>query len=233
MRRTSLIFGCIACLAVTASNGAIGQSAGSSPSPANAATPDSSRSIDEVAARIEDDVLMESEVRELAALQQLVDGQSKPRADLIRELGDQWVVRGEADAAKYPQPSPDDVDHAYSQLAARFSSPEEFKARCAAVELTEAQVRRMLAQQIYLSRFLDYRFRPAAQVDQKQIETYYNDELAPQLKSRGQPVPPLDDVEDTIREVLVQRAISERATQWLDETRLRLKIDVMPEGDRP
>ena len=42
------------------------------------------QTVDAVAARIEDDILTESEVRELAAFQQLVDGHAKPRADLIR-----------------------------------------------------------------------------------------------------------------------------------------------------
>ena len=218
MRRL-LIFVCVMCLSGVAVDRALAQAGG--------------QAVDGVAARIEDDILTESELRELASFQKLVDGQSKPRADLIRELGDQWVVRGEAAAAKYPQPSREDVDRAYAQLVARFASPGEFKNRCAAAGLTEADARRLLAKQLYLSRFLDYRFRPAAQVDQKQIEAYYNDELVPRLKSRSQPVPPLDDVDDTIREVLVQRAISERATQWLDETRVRLKIDVIPEGDRP
>jgi hypothetical protein len=46
-------------------------------------------------------------------------------------------------------------------------------------------------------------------------------------------VPAIETVEDTIREALVQRAISERATQWLDDTRKRVKIDVVSEGDRP
>jgi hypothetical protein len=55
----------------------------------------------------------------------------------------------------------------------------------------------------------------------------------PQLKVRNQTVPPLEDVEDTIREVLIQRAINERATQWLDDTRSRLKIDVMSDGAQP
>jgi hypothetical protein len=91
----------------------------------------------------------------------------------------------------------------------------------------------MLVQQLYLSRFLDFRFRPAAQIDEKQLQTYYDNEFAPQLKARNQAVPPLDDVEDTIREVLVQRAINERATQWLDDTRSRLKIDVMSDGAKP
>jgi hypothetical protein len=43
-------------------------------------------------------------------------------------------------------------------------------------------------------------------------------------------VPPLEDVEDTIREVLIQRAISDRAAKWLDDTREHLKIDVVDQG---
>lgn len=230
MRRSFLIFAFAVLLAGPAQRAARAQSPASPPG----ATPlESTKTIDGVAARIEDDILTESELRELAAFQELVDGRAKPRAELIRELADQWMVRGEADTAKYPQPSQDEVDRAYARFAARFSSPDEFKARCAAVGLSEADIRRMLSKQLYLSRFLDYRFRPAAQVDQSQIEAYYNSEFVAQLKSRNEPVPALDDVEDTIREVLIQRAINDRSAQWLDETRARLRIDVMPQGDRP
>ena len=188
---------------------------------------------DRIAARIEDDIIMESEVRELAAFQELVDGHSKPRDELIRELAGEWIVRGEAEAAKYPPPTNEDIVRAYAQLAAQSKSPEEFKKRLMAVGLTGAAVRRLLGQQLYLSRFLDYRFRPSVQVDQKQIETYYNQEFVPQLKAHGEPIPPLEQVADTIREVLVQRAITERATQWIDETRAGLKIDVVLAGSQP
>lgn len=185
------------------------------------------QTVDGIAARIEEDILTDSEVNELAAFQTLVDGHEKSRDDLIRELTDQWIVRGEAAATKYPEPSAPDVDNAYNQLAMQFASPEQFRARCQEVGLTEAALRRLLAQQLYLSRFLDFRFRPAAQVDDQQVAAYYKDEFAPQLQKRGDTVPPLEDVEDTIREVLIQRAISERATSWLDETRARLHIDVI------
>jgi len=189
--------------------------------------------IDGVAARIEDDILSDSEVRELGAFQEMVDGRAKSRDELIRELADQWIVRGEIETAKYPPPATADVDRAYAGLAAQFASPEDFAKRCSAAGLSEAAVRRLLQQQLYFSRFLEFRFRPAAQVDSKQIETFYNNELVPKLKAKNQAVPPLEDVEDTIREVLVQRAISERATQWLDDTRSRLKIDIVAHGAQP
>ncbi|MGA8871074.1 MAG: hypothetical protein WA434_08425 [Candidatus Acidiferrales bacterium] len=236
MQRAILVLAIMAWLAGPAASRGLAQTqqaAALSP-PADAGTAKlAAQPIDGIAARIEDDILTDSEVRELAAFQQLVDGKSKLRDELIRELADQWIVRGEADASKYPPPTKEDVDRAYKQLVAQFPSPGEFEKQREAVGLGDAAVRRMLEQQIYLARFLDYRFRPAAQVDEKQIQAYYNDEFAPQLKARGEKVPPVDDVEDTIREVLVQRDIDTLAKRWLDDTRDRLKIDIMSNGEAP
>jgi hypothetical protein len=223
MRRAIFILGLIASLFGPASARTQSQSA-KSPDPVVGG---GTQTVDGIAARIEDNIVTESEVRELAAFQELVDGRAQPRSELIRELADQWIIRGEANAARYPPPSPEDVDSAYAKLVKQFPSPEEFKNRCARVGLTEADIRRILEQQLYLSRFLDYRFRPEAQVDDQQIERYYKEELTPQLKARGQMVPPLDEVEDTIREVLVQRVINTQSKKWLDETRERLQIDIV------
>jgi len=37
-------------------------------------------------------------------------------------------------------------------------------------------------------------------------------------------------VDRTISEVLIQRAISERAAKWLSDSRERLKIDIVSQG---
>jgi hypothetical protein len=189
--------------------------------------------IDGVAARIEDDVILESEVHELAAFQVLSDGQAKPRNELLRELADQWIVRGEANTAKFALPSADEVENAYRQFVKQFPSPEEFQKRLAAADFTEGAVKRSLAQQLYLEHFLEYRFRAAAQIDDQDVEKYYKEEFAPQLKVRNENVPPLDDVEDTIREVLIQRAINDRAEKWLEDTRQRLRIDIISDRSSP
>lgn len=231
MRRVILILGVAAALLRFGASSAFPQTQGSStPQPPAAPFDPGARQIDGVAAKIEDDVITESEVRELAAFQKLVDGKSKPREELLRELADQWLIRNEAMTAKYGEPSAADVDRAYAEFVKQFPSPEEFEKRCAKVGLAEAAVRRLIAQQLYLSRFIDYRFRPEAQVSDEQVDAYYRDEFAPQLKARNEPVPPLDEVEDTIREVLIQRAINDRATKWLDDTRDRLRIDFVSQG---
>ena len=230
MRSAILPFLLLRCAAGLGSERALAQTQPQGSHSADGPAKSSSGQVDGIAVHIEDDILTESELRELAAFQQLVDGASKDRNELIRELTDQWILRTEADAAKYPQPSAADIDRAFSQLQKQFPSAAEFKAKFVSVGLSETAVRRQLALQLYLSRFIDYRFRPAAQVDDDQIEVYYNNEFAPQLKARKQAVPALDDVQDTIREVLVQREINERAQQWLNESRERLAIDVVPHG---
>lgn len=230
MLRVAFILGLLTALFASCAQRAAAQTQQASAPQPDSTLVGAARTIDGIAARIEDDIITESEVRELAAFQQLVDGRSESREEIIRELADQWIVRQEASAVNYQQPSQEEVDSANQQLAKQFPSAQEFKLRSAAVGLSEAAVRRLLQQQLHLSRFLDHRFRAAAQVDDQQIETYYQSEFAPQLKARGENVPPLEDVEDTIREVLIQRAITERAKKWLDDTRERLKIEILPEG---
>jgi hypothetical protein len=225
MTRTTLIFGLWLVLLGPAA-WPVGAQIRANPAPIASSTRGLEQ-IDGVAARIEDDIITESEVYELSAFQQLVDGKPKPRADVLRELADQWLIRSEATTATYGQPSATDVDHAYADFVKQFASPEIFKQRCADAGISEAAVRRIIQQQLYLSRFIEYRFRPAAQVTDQQVADYYRDDFVPQLKARNAEIPPLDDVDDTIREVLIQRVISDRANKWLDETRGRLRIDVV------
>jgi hypothetical protein len=230
MRRALATIACFAWLATVGAGEANARRQETGP---QASTPEAGQTetIDAIAVRIESDIITDSEVEELAAYQKLVDGKSKPRADVVRELIDQWIVRGEATAAQYPEPSTAEVDGAYAQLQKQFPSPEAFKNRCAQLQLDDAAVRSILEQQLYLARFLDFRFRPAAQVDPQQVKAYYQTQLAPRLKAQGEKVPPLEDVESEIREVLVQQEIDTLSKQWLDDTRSGLSIDILPPGE--
>jgi hypothetical protein len=186
----------------------------------------SSRTIDRIAARIEDDIILESEVSELGNFQRLVDGRARSREEVIRELLDQWIVRNEAANARFAHPGTGEVDEGIARLTKQFGSPEAARARIAEAALTQSALRRLIEQQLYLTSFIDYKFRPAAQVDPKAIDAYYRDELTPPLQKRGEAVPPIESVQEQIREVLIERNINQQSTRWLDETRSRLRIDI-------
>lgn len=194
--------------------------------------------VDRIVARVEDDIITLSEMHELAAYQQLVEGQSEPEPGLLDKLIEQWALGNEAQAAQFPPPSDADVNRELEAIESRFPSPQAYAERLMAVWLTPEGVRRMVAKQVYLARFLDYRFRAAIQVEEYAIAQYYSEKLVPALAARQQAVPPLEAVSGQIREVLVEQAISERAAVWFEETKLRLRIEIAPEmkatfGEKP
>ena len=194
--------------------------------------------VDRIVARIEDDILTLSEVQELGRFQQLAngaEGRNRPPEEhaLIEMLIDQWIVNAEATAARYPQPAKEEVQKEMERLAGRFGSAEAYRARLRELGLTEASVRRDVARQIHLSRYLDYKLRPLAHVEDAQVEKYYREELAPEMKKRGQEAPTLDSVDGQIRELLTQRDISARAAKWLEDTRTRLRIEIKGKKNTP
>ena len=187
--------------------------------------------VDRIVARVEDDILTLSELRELGRFQELVEGRAASDQKLLAELIEQWMVDTEATAAHYARPSEAEVTREVERLAKQLASPEAYGQRLRALGLSEAAVRRLVERQIYFARYLDYKFRPGARVDAAAVEQYYREQLLPPLRARGQPLPSLESVQDQIRELLVQRDISERAAKWLDEARARLKIEILLRGN--
>ena len=197
------------------------------PSPAPSGPQSGTVIVDGIAARIEGDVLTESELNELSAFQRLLEGKAMSRDELIRELTDQWIVNNEAQTMHFARPAPKDVDQAFAFLEKQSGAHDDFQKRLAELGLTENAVRRQLEMQIYFERFLDYKFRPAAQVDEEQIEEYYNGAFTKQAHAHGQAVPPLDEVHAEIRHLLTERIITRRSAQWLDDTRTRLRVEIL------
>ena len=122
------------------------------------------------------------------------------------------------------------MDRELARLTSGFPSPAAYSSRLNELGLSPAEVRELLARQIYVERYIDYKFRPSAQIEPAEIEAYYQKELLPELAKKNQPPPAQADVEDQIREVLVQRKISELTAKWLDDTKSRLKIELTPAG---
>jgi len=201
---------------------------GASTAPAGWAAAPAQQVVDRIVARIGNDILTLSEMRELAGYQQLVDGQAQPEDRLLSELIEQWALNDEATAAQFPAAAASEVDREAARIESRFPNARAYDQRLAALAMTRESVRRLVARQIFLARYVDYKFRPAVQVDEAAIETYYQQEILPALATKKQAPPPLEGVRDQIRELLVQQGISERATTWFEETKSRLSIAIIP-----
>lgn len=181
--------------------------------------------VDRIAARVESDVILLSDVRALSRYQQFLDSKSESDAQILDRLIDQWIVRTEADVSHSPRPSEADIDHGLSRVRDSFGSEQEYEARRKQAGLSEQEVRAMVASQLYLSNYLDSRFRPAVQIDPKEIEDFYQTAVVARAKARGQEPPTLDASRDSIQEALIQNGINQQAEQWLKESRLRLHVE--------
>jgi hypothetical protein len=181
--------------------------------------------LDQIAARVESDIILLSEVRTLSRYQTLVDGKAESDAAILDRLIDQWIVRSEANTARFPHPTDVEIAHGVEHLQASFASPDEYEGRKRQSELSDKEIRRMVAGQLYLSNYLDSRFRPAVQVDAKQVEEFYQQAVVPRAKAHNQAPPPLDASREYIQEALVQRGINDQAEVWLKESRARLHVE--------
>ena len=189
--------------------------------------------LDRIVARVENDIILLSDVRALRHYQELVDGKPETEEQILDRLIDQWIVRTEAEVSHFPHPSDADMDRSLSQLQKSFASIDEYEARKKQSGLNDSEIRRIVGLQLYLSNYLDSRFRPGVQIDPKAIEDFYNNKVLPQAKSRGQEPPSLDAARDFIQEALIQQGINEQADRWLKESRARLHIEkLLEEGAR-
>jgi|SRR5271157_4668119 len=189
--------------------------------------------IDRVAARVENDIILVSDVRALARYQVFIDGKSESDAQILDRLIDQWIVRNEASAARYPQPSDEEVQRSLARLKRSFSSPGEFEDRRRQSGLSSEELLAIVKSQLYLSNYLDTRFRPSIQAEEKDVEEFYRARVVPRAEERGQTPPTLEAARDFIQEALVQRAINEQADRWLKESRSRIRVENMLTESKP
>lgn len=180
--------------------------------------------VDRIVARVENDIILLSDVRELKEYQELVDGKSESESAIVDRLIDQWIVRSEAQLSRFPEPKDEEIDRDVSGVVKTFPSAEEYEARKKQSGLNDAEVRKIVTAQLYLNNYLDSRFRPSVQIDEKAIEDFYQNAVLPRAKARGQEPPTLDASRDIIQEALVQSDITEQANRWLKESRDRLHV---------
>ena len=181
--------------------------------------------LDRIVVRIENEVILLSELRALGRYQKFADGKPESDEQILDRLIDQWIVRSEADTARFAHPSEAEIDRSLDRLERSFGSLEEYEARKRESGQSDAEVRAMIASQLYLSSYLDSRFRPVVQIDPQEIAKFYQETVVPRAKARGQEAPALEAARDAIQEFLVQRGITAQAEQWIKESRDRLHVD--------
>jgi hypothetical protein len=68
-------------------------------------------------------------------------------------------------------------------------------------------------------KLVEDRLRPSIQIDQHAVETYYKEQLLPQMKSAGSPATPLTEVFSRIKDLLAEKKMNELLSGWLASLR--------------
>ena len=96
--------------------------------------------------------------------------------------------------------------------------------------LTQSELQRRLGESIELMRMVEARLRPSIQIDQKAVESYYHDQLLPELKKSGSKEVALAEVFGHIRDLLAEQKLNQLLSGWLATLRSESRIQTPAPG---
>jgi len=182
--------------------------------------------VDRVVANVNGHVLLQSDWEEELALEGLINIRAldsftlAERKAALDRLIDQELLR--------EQVRPPDVVPA-DQLAVRLTEIRKLYAEGATEEgwrsvlgrygLTESILEKRVGNNLQLMRLVDAKLRPSLQIDEKAVETYYHEQLLPELKKTGGKEVALAEVIGKIRDLLVEQKFNQLLSNWLASLR--------------
>ncbi|HEV7218985.1 MAG: SurA N-terminal domain-containing protein [Terriglobales bacterium] len=152
------------------------------------------------------------------------------RKAALDRLIDQELLREQMRGPDALQPTEQQVESQIQQIRKQYDAQNDpqWKALLAVHQLTEDELQRRVTLQLELSRLVDAHLRPSANITSKSIESYYQQELLPQLHQSGAKEVPLAEVSPKIKELLTQQKITELLVTWLENLRAGSEIHIEP-----
>jgi peptidyl-prolyl cis-trans isomerase SurA len=198
-----------------------------------APVPARGQTLDRVVASVGNTAITSSDVENEYRLELFLDGKSVEGADpdvaTLNQVRDRMIdrvlLREEAQASEIKVAADDKAaDQRLDEVRKKFPNLTAYQDGLKALQMTEADLRQDLAEQEAILQLVDQRLRPEATVEPSEIEAYYRNTLAPELARQGQQPPPLTEVTDRIREILVQQKISGLLEDWLKRLRATREV---------
>src|SRR5438034_1770721 len=155
------------------------------------------------------------------------------KASLDR-LIDQELLREQIRGVDSPNADLEEVRKRILEIRQQYpgkESEQEWHSLLGQYGLTQGGLESRIRTEFDLTRLVDARLRPTVTVDTKSIESYYNQELLPQLRQTGATDVSLAEITPKIKEVLTQERMNQLLTAWLKD--LRAGSEIHLEGFSP
>jgi len=187
--------------------------------------------VDRIVAVVDQDPIFQSEIDRLIELG-LVDPREGEAADALQrrvldELIDQRLRYREVGRFGTRTVTVEEIESAVAEIRAGFPGEEEFQRHLRRTETTPSELRQIVARQLAVVDYVDRRLGPRVFISLEDIQRYYEDELVPALQERGSQAPPLDEVRETIREVLRERRLNEEIEEWTKKLRREADVQIL------
>jgi hypothetical protein len=193
--------------------------------------------LDRIVATVNNHIILQSEWEDAVRYEAFVAGraldqvQGSDRKAALDHLIDQELLREQMRSSGFPHASGEEVEKNIEEIRKRYPADGNagWKAALNRYGLTEEELKKRVALHVDLMGLVDSRLRPNVVIDSKSIESYYNQELLPQLKQSGAGQVPLADVTPKIRELLTQQKMNQMLVAWLQDLRSGSRIQTEPE----
>jgi SurA-like protein len=189
--------------------------------------------VDRIVATVNGQAILQSDWEDALHYEAFIAGQSSAqltsadRQAAFDRLIDQELLRQQIRSADFQHASDVEVAARIQEIRKQYPGAETDSGWHTALSryaLTEKELENRVALQLDVLRLVDARLRPTVQIDSKSIETYYHQELLPQLRQSGTQQIPLVQASPKIKELLTQRKIDQLLTAWLQTLRTGSEI---------
>lgn len=187
--------------------------------------------LDRIAVSVGNQVITVSDIDREIRVAAFLNGNSPDlsaasRRNAADQLVEQTLVRKDIESSRYPMPPASEADSVYEQFVKdHFTATGALDAALKTAGVTGQDVKSELLWQRTLLSFLDVRFRPAVQVTDAEIQTYFDTTVKATAEAAhpGQAVS-VGDYHDQIEEVLTGKKEDQEMDRWLADARKRTAI---------
>lgn len=146
------------------------------------------------------------------------------RRRALGQLIDERLRFHEIERFGFEQVPVDEIEKQVEKIRSGFPDAAAFDRHLKEVGLTPAQLRQLVTRQLLVLTYVDERVGARVFVSQEDIRSYYDGTLTREMKQQKQPVPPLEDVREQIRNILRDQRLNEEIDRWTRELRDRAEI---------
>jgi hypothetical protein len=189
--------------------------------------------IDRIVATVNGHIILQSDWEDSLRYEAFSSGRpldrltAEDRKAALDHLIDQELLREQLRAPDSPHASSEEVDQRIAEIRKQYPGAESDPGWHALLQrygFTEEELKDRVLVELDLMGLVDSRLRPGVNIDSKSIESYYQQELLPELRRSGAQNVPLAEVSGKIKELLTQKKITQLLTAWLRNLRAGSEI---------